>query len=111
MLISLIVKLLTLIMAAKVTKANTDSMHVTLPTLGRSTEDLKPHGWQPSDEPILGSVEAPEFVLDGVLAAGAVVFAGERGLGKTSVLLPMMMAVAGVIDYPFKASILVECST
>ena len=24
------------------------------------------------------SVEAPEFVLDGVLAAGAVVFAGER---------------------------------
>ena len=66
---------------------------------------LKPHGWQPSDEPILGSVEAPEFVLDGVLAAGAVVFAGERGLGKTSVLLPMMMAVAGVIDYPFKASI------
>lgn len=66
---------------------------------------LKPHGWSPSDEPILGVVEAPEFVLDGVLAAGAVVFAGERGLGKTSVLLPMMMAVAGVIDYPFKASI------
>jgi hypothetical protein len=68
-------------------------------------EELTPHGWQPSDEPILGSVEAPEFVLDGVLAAGAVVFAGERGLGKTSVLLPMMMAVAGVIDYPIKASI------
>ena len=66
---------------------------------------LKPHGWSPSDEPILGVVEAPEFVLDDVLAAGAVVFAGERGLGKTSVLLPMMMAVAGVIDYPFKASI------
>ena len=66
---------------------------------------LKPHGWSPSDEPLLRSVEAPEFVLDGVLAAGAVVFAGERGLGKTSVLLPMMMAVAEVIDYPFKASI------
>lgn len=65
----------------------------------------EPHGWSPSDEPLLLSVEAPEFVLDGVLAAGAVVFAGERGLGKTSVLLPMMMAVAGVIDYPFKASI------
>ncbi len=65
----------------------------------------KPHGWIPSDEPILSAVEAPEFVLDGVLAAGAVVFAGERGLGKTSVLLPMMMAVAGAIDYPFKASI------
>lgn len=66
---------------------------------------LKPHGWSSSDEPILGSIEAPEFVLDGMLAAGAVVLAGERGLGKTSVLLPMMMAVAGVIEYPFKASI------
>jgi hypothetical protein len=73
---------------------------------GRVCEStLKPHGWSPSDEPILGAAQAPEFVLDGVLAAGAVVFAGERGLGKTSVLLPMMMAVAGVIDYPFKASI------
>ena len=65
----------------------------------------KPHGWTPSDDPILGAVEAHEFVLDGLVAAGAVAFAGERGLGKTSVLLPMMMAVAGVIDYPFKASI------
>jgi hypothetical protein len=64
-----------------------------------------PHGWTPSDDPILGAVEAHEFVLDGLVAAGAVAFAGERGLGKTSVLLPMMMAVAGVIDYPFKASI------
>ena len=105
MLISLIVKLLALIVADKVTKASTDSMHVTSPALGSSTKARKPHGWLPSVEPLLRSVEAPEFVLDGVLAAGAVVFAGERGLGKTSVLLPMMMAVAGVIDYPFKASI------
>ena len=73
--------------------------------MSSARESRRPHGWSPSDEPILGDVEAPEFVLDGVLAAGAVVFAGERGLGKTSVLLPMMMAVAGVIDYPFKASI------
>ena len=105
MLISLIVKLLTLIVADKVTKTSTDSMHVTSPALSSSTKARKPHGWLPSVEPLLRSVEAPEFVLDGVLAAGAVVFAGERGLGKTSVLLPMMMAVAGVIDYPFKASI------
>lgn len=72
-----------------------------------SDRDLnrEPHGWSPADEPLLRSVKAPEFILDDVLAAGAVVFAGERGLGKTSVLLPMMMAVAGVIDYPFKASI------
>ena len=105
MLISLIVKLPTLIVEDKVTKASTESMHVTSPALGSSTKARKPHGWLPSVEPLLRSVEAPEFVLDGVLAAGAVVFAGERGLGKTSVLLPMMMAVAGVIDYPFKASI------
>lgn len=87
------------------TKASVDVKHVTSTALGKSPKARKPHGWLPSVEPLLRSVEAPEFVLDGVLAAGAVVFAGERGLGKTSVLLPMMMAVAGVINYPFKASI------
>ena len=66
----------------------------------------KPHGWSPLDAPLLDQLEAPEFVLDGVIAAGAVAIAGERGLGKTSVLIPMMMAVAGLIEnYPFKASI------
>lgn len=65
----------------------------------------RPHGWTPTDEPLLDILEAPEFVLDGVIAAGAVAIAGERGLGKTSVLIPMMMAVAGLIEYPLKASI------
>ena len=66
----------------------------------------QPHGWSPMDAPLFDQLEAPEFVLDGVLAAGAVAIAGERGLGKTSVLIPMMMAVAGLIEnYPFKASI------
>ena len=87
------------------TKASNGLTHIASSALVKSSKARKPHGWKPSDQPILGAVEAPEFVLDGVLAAGAVVFAGERGLGKTSVLLPMMMAVAGVIDYPFKASI------
>ena len=87
------------------TKASNGLTHIASSASVKSPKARKPHGWKPSDQPILGAVEAPEFVLDGVLAAGAVVFAGERGLGKTSVLLPMMMAVAGVIDYPFKASI------
>lgn len=66
----------------------------------------KPHGWSPLDAPLFDQLEATEFVLDGVIAAGAVAIAGERGLGKTSVLIPMMMAVAGLIEsYPFKASI------
>ena len=65
-----------------------------------------PHGWSPIDAPLFDQLEAPDFVLDGVIAAGAVAIAGERGLGKTSVLIPMMMAVAGLIEnYPFKASI------
>jgi hypothetical protein len=71
-----------------------------------SGSDLEPHGWQPHDNISYDQLDAPEFVLDGVIAAGAVAFAGERGLGKTSLLIPMMLAVAGLIeDYPFKASI------
>ena len=41
-------------------------------------------------------IETTEFVLDGVLAAGTVVIAGERGLGKTSALVPLMASVAGL---------------
>lgn len=51
-------------------------------------------------------VEAPEFVIDNVLIAGTVVLAGERGLGKTSVLVPMLAACTGLLnDYPLDASI------
>ena len=62
------------------------------------SSDLKPHGWQPSDNVLYDQLEAPEFVLDGVIAAGAVAFAGERGLGKTSVLIPMMLAEGGIFS-------------
>ena len=51
-------------------------------------------------------VEAPEFVVDDVLAAGAVVVAGERGLGKTSALVPLIMSCTGLVeDPPLKATI------
>tara|TARA_R110002072_G_C7912234_1_gene530447 strand:+ start:446 stop:1582 length:1137 start_codon:yes stop_codon:yes gene_type:complete len=50
--------------------------------------------------------EAPEFVVDDVVSVGAVVFAGERGMGKTSTLVPMAVAATGLInDYPLIASI------
>ena len=48
-------------------------------------------------------IETTEFVLDGVLAAGTVVTAGERGLGKTSALVPLMASVAGLCpNFPLK---------
>lgn len=60
--------------------------------------------WQPA---YAEEIEIPEFVLDNVLTAGTVVIAGERGLGKTSAIVPMMLSVAGLCrDFPMKASIL-----
>ncbi|MDA9919981.1 AAA family ATPase [bacterium] len=51
-------------------------------------------------------IETTEFVLDGVLAAGTVVIAGERGLGKTSALVPLMASVAGLCpELPLKSLI------
>ena len=50
--------------------------------------------------------EAPEYVVDDVFAAGAVCVAGERGLGKTSLLVPLMLAPTGLLrGYPLTASI------
>ena len=51
-------------------------------------------------------VEAPEFIIDDVLTAGTVVVAGERGLGKTSFLVPLLLACTGLLqEYPLKASV------
>lgn len=50
--------------------------------------------------------EAPEFVVDDVVTAGTVVVAGERGIGKTSALVPLMTAPTGLLSsYPLTASI------
>ena len=52
------------------------------------------------------TVEAPEMVVDDVWAAGTVCIAGERGLGKTSMLVPLALVPAGVLlDYPLQAKI------
>ncbi len=66
-----------------------------------------PHAWTTWQSAYAENIEIPEFVLDNVLAAGTVVIAGERGLGKTSAIVPMMLSVAGLCsDFPMKASIL-----
>ena len=52
------------------------------------------------------TAEAPEFVVDDVVTAGTVVVAGERGIGKTSALVPLMIAPTGLLSsYPLTASI------
>ena len=52
------------------------------------------------------TVEAPEMVVDDLWAAGTVCIAGERGLGKTSMLVPLALVPAGVVsDYPLQAKI------
>ena len=46
----------------------------------------KPHPLAQFKKAMPDEIAAPEFVIDNVLAAGTAVIAGERGLGKTSVL-------------------------
>ena len=60
--------------------------------------------WQSSS---LKSTKAPEFVIDGVISAGAVLLAGGWGAGKTSQLLPLLCRAAHLCcaDDPLKASI------
>lgn len=68
--------------------------------------ELPPHKWADFLSPIPFELQAPEFVIDNVITAGTVVIAGERGLGKTSALVPLMAAVAGLtVDFPLKATI------
>ena len=68
--------------------------------------ELPPHKWADFINPLPSELMAPEFVIDNVIAAGTVVIAGERGLGKTSALVPLMAAAAGLtVDFPLKATI------
>ena len=68
--------------------------------------ELPSHKWADFISPLPSELMAPEFVIDNVIAAGTVVIAGERGLGKTSALVPLMAAAAGLtVDFPLKATI------
>ena len=68
--------------------------------------NIVPHPWSVFTHSCPAVLEVPEFVLDNVLAAGTIVIAGQRGLGKTSALVPLMTIVAGLCsDLPLKASV------
>ena len=50
--------------------------------------------------------QAPEMVIDDLLIAGTVVVAGQRGLGKTSALVPLLLTATGLLkDWPLKATV------
>ena len=68
--------------------------------------DLPPHAWAKWENAYPEIIEMPEFILDDVIVAGTVVIAGERGLGKTSTVIPMMLSAAGLCpNFPMQASI------
>ena len=53
-----------------------------------------------------GPCLAPEMVVDDVIAAGTVVIAGERGIGKTSALVPLLLTPTGLLNnWPLKSTI------
>jgi hypothetical protein len=54
----------------------------------------------------LQTPKAQEFVVDNVLAAGRVAIAGERGAGKTSALVPLLLTATGLPqNWPLTATI------
>ena len=68
--------------------------------------DLPPHPWANWEHAYTEIIKMPEFILDDVIVAGTVVIAGERGLGKTSAVIPMMLSAAGLCPkFPMQASI------
>ena len=67
---------------------------------------VKPHPWSVFTPSCPEVLEVPEFVLDNVLAAGTIVIAGQRGLGKTSALVPLMAIASGLCTaVPLGASV------
>ncbi|MDA9915463.1 AAA family ATPase [Luminiphilus sp.] len=67
---------------------------------------VRPHPWSVFTPSCPDVLEVPEFVLDNVLAAGTIVIAGQRGIGKTSALVPLMAIVTGLCSaVPLGASV------
>lgn len=67
---------------------------------------VRPHAWAVFTPSYPDVLEAPNFVLDNVLAAGTIVIAGQRGVGKTSALVPLMAIASGLCSVvPLGASV------
>ncbi|MEP5569883.1 MAG: AAA family ATPase [Halioglobus sp.] len=50
--------------------------------------------------------KAPEYVVDDVVTAGSVVIAGAAGVGKTSMMIPLVLVCTGLLEnYPLSASV------
>lgn len=50
--------------------------------------------------------QAPEMVVDDVIVAGACVVAGERAIGKTSALVPLLLTATGLLqNWPLTAKV------
>ncbi|MDA9836520.1 hypothetical protein N9C20_02145 [Luminiphilus sp.] len=69
---------------------------------GKVTSDIKTsgankHPWSEQIKFADAPVEAPEFVIDNVISAGAVAIAGFRGVGKTSCLIPLILNAAHLV--------------
>lgn len=64
------------------------------------------HPWTKFIKLSSGPCLAPEMVVDDVIAAGTVVIAGERGIGKTSSLVPLLLTPTGLLNnWPMKSTI------
>lgn len=55
------------------------------------------HPWSEQINVVDAPIEAPEFVIDNVITAGAVAIAGFRGVGKTSCLIPLILNAAHLV--------------
>ena len=55
------------------------------------------HPWSEYINVVDAAIEAPEFVIDNIITAGAVVIAGFRGIGKTSCLIPLILNAAHLV--------------
>lgn len=70
-------------------------------------EDYRPtHPFAQFQPCVPNEPQAPEMVIDDLLIAGTAVVAGQRGLGKTSALVPLLLTATGLLkDWPLKATV------
>lgn len=71
------------------------------------TQPGTPHPLLQFSDYVSPHLEAPEFIIDGLIQAGIVMIAGASGVGKTTCLVPLFAAAAHLCpaDFPFKPRI------
>jgi hypothetical protein len=66
-------------------------------TSGIKRSGANKHPWSEHIYFIDAPVDAPEFVIDNLITAGAVAIAGFRGVGKTSCMIPLILNAAHLV--------------